>query len=270
MWPCLSLGVVLQVLLPVLQVRDPDGGLRAVLANYACHCTTYGPQFNRIHGDWAGSAVRQIEERHPGGMAFISIGCGADANPDPRGDVKGSRLVDAHGKTIADEVDRLLEAKSVALTAAPVCRFRRIDLPFDHVPSREELEGRLKAAKRPAFYARIMLSQLDAGKTLPSSFSYPVQTWTFGDDLAMVFLAGEVVVDYAHRLKRELDGRRLWITAYANDAPGYIASRRVIKEGGYEVDDSMNNYQKPTRLALDVEDRIVEAVKALLPDTFRR
>lgn len=255
--------------LPVLQVRDPDGGMRAVLANYACHCTTYGGKFNRIHGDWAGSAVRQIEARHPGGVAFISIGCGGDANPDPSGQLDGSKVVDAHGKAVADEVDRLLATKSVALKSLPVCRLRKIDLPLDHVPTRAELEKRLKGRKRPAFYARILLSQLDAGEALPASFPYPVQTWTFDDDLAMVFLAGEVVVDYAHRLKRELDGRRLWITAYANDAPGYIASRRVIKEGGYEVDDSMNNYQKPTRLALDAEDRIVEAVRDLLPDSFR-
>jgi hypothetical protein len=254
--------------LPVLQVRDPDGSLRAVLANYACHCTTYGPQFNRIHGDWAGSAVRQIEQRHPGSVALISIGCGGDANPEPRGDVDGSTLVDAHGKTVADEVDRLLVAKSVELKSPPACRFRRIELAFDHVPSRIELRQRLEGAKRPAFYARILLSRLDAGQALPASFSYPVQTWVFDDDLAMVFLAGEVVVDYSHRLKRELDGDRLWITAYANDAPGYIASRRVISEGGYEVDDSMNNYDKPTRLATDAEDRIINAVKQLLPKPF--
>ena len=33
---------------------------------------------------------------------------------------------------------------------------------------------------------------------------YTIQTLTFGDQLTMVFLAGEVVVDYALRLKKEL------------------------------------------------------------------
>ena len=46
-----------------------------------------------------------------------------------------------------------------------------------------------------------------------------MQTWTFGDSLAMVFLPGEVVVDYSLRLKSELDAPRLWVTAYANDTP---------------------------------------------------
>ncbi len=65
-----------------------------------------------------------------------------------------------------------------------------------------------------------------------------------------------------------MDGSRLWITAYANDTPGYIASRRVIVEGGYEVDGSMDNYDKPTRLALVAEDLIVNAVKQLTPLPF--
>jgi len=86
--------------------------------------------------------------------------------------------------------------------------------------------------------------------------------------LAMVFLPGEVVVDYALRLKRELDGARLWVTAYANDVPCYIVSRRVLAEGGYEPDYSMIYYGRPTRLSPAVEDKIVEAAKSLLPGSF--
>ena len=49
--------------LPLLRVTSPDGKLRAVLANYACHCTTSG--LNKIHADWAGSAQLAIEKAHP-------------------------------------------------------------------------------------------------------------------------------------------------------------------------------------------------------------
>ena len=37
--------------MPMLRVSDPDGTLRAVVVNYACHCTTMGGQFNKIAGD---------------------------------------------------------------------------------------------------------------------------------------------------------------------------------------------------------------------------
>ncbi|HID75925.1 MAG TPA: hypothetical protein EYP56_08010 [Planctomycetaceae bacterium] len=141
-------------------------------------------------------------------------------------------MVDRHGRAVADEVERLLATTLQPIRMPPVCRFRRIELPLDHVPDRTELEGRLKGPKRTAYYARVLLARLDRGEQLPRSFAYPVQTWRFGDELTMVFLAGEVVVDYALRLKRQLEADRTWVTAYANDAPCYIASARVIREGG--------------------------------------
>jgi len=92
-----------------------------------------------------------------------------------------------------------------------------------------------------------------------------VQVWRFGDDLSMVFLAGEVVSGYSLRLKREAsDNQHLWVNGYANAAPCYIATRKMILEGGYEVEESMNSYDKPTRLSLKVEDLIIEAVQSLL------
>lgn len=103
----------------------------------------------------------------------------------------------------------------------------------------------------------------------PTSLPYTIQTWTFGDDLGMVFLPGEVVVDYSLRLKKEL-GADLWVTAYANDVPCYIASGRVISEGGYEVDGSMPTFDKPTRLAVETEELIVGAVHELLPERAKR
>jgi hypothetical protein len=97
---------------------------------------------------------------------------------------------------------------------------------------------------------------------------HTIQTWLFGDDLAMVFLPGEVVVDYELRLKREFDPARLWVNAYSNDAPCYIPSRRIWEEGGYEGASAMTYYDRPTRLAADTEDRIFAALGRLLPKSF--
>ena len=47
-----------------------------------------------------------------------------------------------------------------------------------------------------------------------------------------------------------------------------MASKRLIPEGGYEVDRSMVFYGQPARLADDTEDRIVSTVRKLLPRTF--
>ncbi len=84
----------------------------------------------------------------------------------------------------------------------------------------------------------------------------------------MVFLGGEVVVDYSIRLNEMFDSTRLWINAYSNDVPCYIASKRLMREGGYEVDSSMIFYRRPTRLAPEAEDLICDTVQKLLPHEF--
>ena len=71
--------------LPMLAVHGTDGALRAVFVNYACHATTLEARDNFVHGDWPGVAKELIQQRHPGALALVAIGTGADANPNPRG-----------------------------------------------------------------------------------------------------------------------------------------------------------------------------------------
>ena len=64
------------------------------------------------------------------------------------------------------------------------------------------------STRRDRFRARYFLKMLDEGKEIPTTIpEYPVQTWCFGEDLAMVFLGGEVVVDYSIRHERHVRQR---------------------------------------------------------------
>ena len=252
--------------LPVLRAVDAQGAVRAVLVNYACHCTTLKGGDNYVHPDWAGEAAKRIEGRHAGAVALVAIGCGADADPQPR----GLPAVATNGGAVADEVARVMAGEMRALGRVTHAAFRRIELPLSRVVPRAELVARLTGKPNVAYAAAQFLKQLDAGKPLPSVVPYPVQAWAFDGDFAMVFLGGEVVADYALRLKRELGVSRLWVNAYANHVPCYIPSRQVLKEGGYEAEAAMDYYGLPTRLAEDTEDRIVRTVHDLLPATFMK
>lgn len=252
--------------LPVLVARDPDGGIRALVANYACHCTTMGHQINAHHGDWAGHAQAYLEAEHPGATALITIGCGADANPNPRGgDDFGLELSRRHGRALADGVKEVLAGSLTPLPAMPEAAFRRLTLPFQALPERAEWERRAGEGGIVGYHAGKQLARLDRGERLPEALPYSVQGWRFGEGLTMVFLPGEVVVDYALRLKREFGNERLWVTAYANDVPCYIPSRRILAEGGYEAESSLWYYDRPTRLAPGVEDIIHRAVAETVP-----
>ncbi|MBI2946724.1 MAG: neutral/alkaline non-lysosomal ceramidase N-terminal domain-containing protein [Verrucomicrobia bacterium] len=251
--------------LPMLRVTDITGNVRAILANYACHCTTLTGEFNQLHGDWAGLAQEYIERDHPGAVALIAIGCGADANPQPRGKLENAVQ---HGEEIAREVKRLASNPLTPIRQAPAGRVKRFELAFQPLFTREQWEERAKKSGIVGYHAKVNLARLDRGETLPTRLPYIVQTWTFGDQLAMVFLAGEVVVDYSIRLKNEFDSTRLWINAYANDAPCYIPSKRILREGGYEAEDSLWYYDRPARLAPETEDLIDHTVHELLPKDF--
>jgi hypothetical protein len=246
--------------MPMLRATDPDGRLRAVWVSYACHCTTLGPADNYICGDWAGYAQDAIERDHPGAAGLVTIGCAADANPFPR---TGLTYAQQHGEDIAFAVNRLLSGSLQPVAGDLDCRLAYIDLPFDTLPSREAWAAR--AAGGPgAYHAGKWLERLDRGEQVPTHQPYPIQTWTFGDDLAMVFLASEVVADFTLRLRRLYDPARLWVGAYANAFPGYIPSRRIWQEGGYEGGDATVYFGMPTRYAEHVEDLVVETVQRLL------
>lgn len=251
--------------MPVLRVTDADGTLAAVVVNYACHCTTIDPKLNTISGDWAGYAQAAIEADHPGVAALTVIGCGADANPTNR--LKpGAEAV--HGRTMATELNRLLKGPWTDLPGPPETTLERFTLPFDTLPTRTELEKLVRAGNAAGYNASQMLAKLDRGEPLQTSLNYSAQAWRFGERLLMVFLPGEVVVDYVLRLKKELDGSRLWVTAYANDAPCYIPSERILREGGYEAAGAMAYYARPTRLKAGVEQIIIDAVKRVATNRF--
>ena len=252
--------------LPLLRVTDIDGNLLAVVVNYACHNTTLGERIKEIHGDWAGCAQEYIEAEHPGTVAMIAIGCGADANPEPRN--KGIELCQQHGRAMADEVNRLLAGPMKPVEPRVVARATSFDIPYEQpIPM-----DRLRQFAKTSLSGKFMLALLEKGEKTPVAETYDVASWTFGDDLAMVFLADEVVVDYALRMKREFDGSRLWISAYTNEVSYYIESKRLLKEGGYEVRESLSavlTYGQPEHIDPPMEDRVIEAVRQLLPEGFR-
>ena len=164
----------------------------------------------------------------------------------------------------------MLTRDTKPISSVPIGAFERVNLPFDTLPTREEWEARVAAGGHDAYHAQKHLERLQRGEAIQTELSYPVQAWQFGNELAVVFLASEVVVDYSLRLKRELDAERLWVGAYANAFPGYIPSERVLAEGGYEGGSAMLYFGPPTRFAPGVEQLVIDTVHRLLPATYQQ
>lgn len=253
---------------PVMAVRTKEGKWLAVAYDYACHCTSISPEINQISGDWAGISAANVEKMLPGIVALPVIGCGADINPNPRGTAE---LAQQHGIELANSVRKVVEgglepfvvkdndATAKTLTA----NFGFAGLAPER-PSREFLQKTLaEGSPHRKRWAQHMLAIWDKMGRIPETYPAPLHTWRFGDSLTWVFLSGEVVCDYQIRLKRELTGEKVWVTAYTDDCFGYVASERMRSEGGYEVDDSMTYYNQPGRWQSGTEDLIVRRVKEI-------
>jgi neutral ceramidase len=255
---------------PVLVATTPDGKkMRAILFGYACHNTTL--DFYQFCGDYAGFAQEYIEETHPGTVALFMIGCGADQNPTPRRTLEWTKQ---HGRAVANGVEQALVSKPCPVRGPLKLALGEAMLELSAPPSVEELKKQAASKnKYESRHAQELLKDLEIGRTR-STYPYLVQVARFGDDLTMVGLAGEVVVDYSLRLKKELaglapgQGPAVWVAGYCNEVFGYVPSQRVLQEGGYEAKDSILYYDiTVTPFAPSVEKLIVDEVHELVRQT---
>src|SRR5690606_1618320 len=116
----------------------------------------------------------------------------------------------------------------------------------------------LAAADNPPGYnAKFQLAKLDRGEELQTAIHYPIQTFRFGDSLTMVFLGGEICVDYSLRLQKELDAERVWLHGYSNDFGCYIPAERLVREGGYGGGAEIVYFALPNTLQAGLEEKII-------------
>jgi hypothetical protein len=215
---------------PVLRVDDVDGKLVANLFGASCHNVAAGGQ-NVIHGDFAGVAQAALEEKHPGVVALFMQGCGADANPQPMGSIA---IAETHGKTLADEVERVLSGKLQSVNGTLSTQFAMAKLPLEPL-DQETVKRYLPLPNFQARQAAHMQDLLKAGQTLLASYDAPVAAWQIGDELTLVALPGEPVAEYVGFLHDALGAKNLWIAGYDNDCFGYLPTAKVVKEGGHEA-----------------------------------
>lgn len=253
---------------PVLAAARSDGSIKAILTAYACHATVLsGYEFS---GDWPGFAQIELERNFPEATVLFVAGCAGDADPIPRQTVERAQ---AYGRQLADAVWQTLQGAMLPVRGELGLRQAVIDLPFDHLPDKqtlhelENLPRRLVAdgqdvldlpGERVAeiLRARILLRKYET-TPLDRTYPYPLQCWRLGNDLTWISLSGEVTAGYALRIRQNLCPDSTWVTAFAHDVMGYIPTRSVWEEGGYEGDTSTIYYALPARWCGDVEEIIV-------------
>lgn len=241
---------------PVLSVRDLSGKLFAIMFGYACHATTLAS--DKWDGDYPGYAQAELEKWYPECTAMFWAGCGADQNPLPR---RKLELAQKYGAELARAVRNVLAAPMAMVEPQLISSYEETELELQGIPDQEQLNQAVKSTNRyEASRGKVLQEQMLAEGKIPNTYPYPVAVWKLGEDIDFVHLGGEVVVDYALRLKHELNGKQTWVAGYANDVMAYIPSRRVLAEGGYEGGGSNVYYGLPGLWHPDSEASIINSV----------
>jgi neutral ceramidase len=248
---------------PVLKVTDSEGSLRAVLFGYACHNTVMS--FYETSGDYAGFAQQYIEEKHPEAVAMFVMGAGGDQNPEPRRKVE---YLHQYGRALADTVETALAGEQRSVTGSLRAALANAPLEFQPHADREVLEKQAESTNQyERWKANYILGELNAERTVPRKYELPVQAIQFGNDLLLVAIGGECVVDYSLRTKAQYsrdDGPDIWVAGYSNDVFGYLPTRRVLIEGGYEGGGHMIYTKFPGPFTDTVEERVFETLDRLV------
>jgi hypothetical protein len=253
--------------LRVLRIADQQGKWLGCVTMYACHCTTLNADINQVSSDWAGLAAQCWEVKYPGTVCLPVIGCGADINPNPRGTYE---MALQHATEIGGAIEGVMSQAQAwtPLTEFPQAQFDVAELQADAPTASRIAEMQQSEKSNDRRWAAWVQNTLKEHQGAPSAYPMPIHTWQFGPDFTWVFLGGEVVIDYQFRIEHQLPTEHTWVAAYTDDVFAYVASEKMLAEGGYEVDASMVYYLQPGRWQSGTQDFIVRRVGEIFARSF--
>lgn len=246
----------------VVKFATPDGKVQAIVCGYACHNATLTGANKLINGDYAGYAMIELEKAYPGATVLFIMGCGGDADPSPRETIE---FAEQHGKELAEAVEKVLISEMQPVRPPIRTAYTSVDLEFPPLKV-EKYQAEIMSDNRVnQNRAKLMLEAYNKGWDV-TKFPYPVQAIRFNNDFTILGMSGEVVVDYDLKMKKEYPAENLFVAGCCNEVICYIPSKRILDEGGYEVNGSMAYYGHPGLFAGNVEDLVTGALHRVMKE----
>lgn len=238
---------------------------KGVLVHYTCHPTTTDSKF--ISSEFPGVAMETVEQAVGGGaIAAYVQGCCGDIRPaliredaffrGDDGDVRrfGKQLSDAVLQVLASPMEELAPGL-ISSSSAEVL------LPYEHVPSDEELQDWSRKEGIIGEWSRKLL--VNPNRKSPG-LTLNMNRVTIAENLAFIAMSAEMSVEYGLFLKELDPGRGILPLGYSNGVIAYVPTAAQLAEGGYEPKESVWYVGLPSPFAAEIEDRIREAAIGLL------
>lgn len=228
---------------------DPEVGLieitpadadapTAAIVSFALHLDTLGgTEYSADYPRYVQDELRKVY-----GKEFVSLfgagTCGDINHIDVS--VKGRRPTAEIGTLLGQTVARQLPELPPITQPSLAVRRAVVDWPLqqygpDEVQTARETMERVGDSRVP-FLERVKAAKITdlqnrGTKTLPLE----VQAFRLGPELAIVTLPGEIFVELGLAIKQDSPFKTTLVIELANDAPGYIPTRKAFAEGSYET-----------------------------------
>jgi hypothetical protein len=111
--------------------------------------------------------------------------------------------------------------------------------------------------------AQYLKDRLAHGEKLETSYAGPFSAVKLGE-LLFIAMSGEPVVAWSHRFRRKFAPGQVWVAGYCNDMYGYLPTRQIQVEGGYEGGRANLWSALPAPWTDDIEGRIDAAISRLV------
>ena len=172
-------------------------------------------------------------------VSFFGIGTCGDIN---HVDVtRRERLkTDVIGQTLGATVVEALPKLETVAKPSLAMRTKTIDVPMQQFSEQEIADARRMmdqvGDRKTPFLDRVKAYKIiDCQRRGGQSVPVTVQAVRLSRDVALVALPGEVFVDLGLAIKKASPFATTIVYELANDAPGYIPTRRAFQEGSYET-----------------------------------
>ncbi|GAB2639686.1 hypothetical protein [Kribbella swartbergensis] len=229
----------------ILALHGLDGSLEAILFDFACHPTTYGPENLRWSADWPGAARAALA---PAVVGYLQ-GAAGDVSPRFTRRGRSAEEVARLGGLLASRVREALAGPGLELPqSAPAIRRTTIELPVRDLPSAEEAALTVAAAASAVRSSvddpsgRIAQTRLDgargqslmAAAVLPDTMELPISVVTLGD-VCWVNLPVELFAVHGACLQADSTHPITRVAGYTDGYFGYIVDPSAAESGAYEA-----------------------------------
>ena len=249
----------------VMAFRRPDGAIKGVLVNFACHAVHL---MGQLSAGYPGVLCDRLQARYGAdfGCVFLNGACGNIIHYDYTDKEKSNTLTKEFvGGTLADDVKKILETLSFAPGGLVAVSEERVRVKYRDITEME------RNIDNPDWFVNVFpllvkldffrwsLAKLKALHAESDGIDAVVQVIRLGD-VRLAAIPAEFFTEFGLKIK-EQSPAPTWVVSLANGWLGYIPTPEALaRKGGHETTLTISSKMEPA-----AGDLLADAAIGLMP-----